>query len=144
MALKPRGKLLHGTLACLMVDVEAPELQILHCWLDNWNGIGLIERGMARENFDLSLTRYADEGWRATFYVKGREHSATFTTGDGWQRTPWAAVQRAAWEALNKADNESRLTAPTAWRSRSASGHSPSIPAPRSPASEGMSPRARQ
>jgi hypothetical protein len=59
------------------------------------------ERGMAREDFDSSLARYADEGWRATFYVKGREHSATSAcVGE----TPRKAVHRAAWEALNKAD----------------------------------------
>jgi hypothetical protein len=58
----------------------------------------------AREDFDLSLTRYADEGWRVTFYVKGPEHSATSAIGDAWARTPWTAVQWAAREALNKAD----------------------------------------
>jgi hypothetical protein len=26
-------------------------------------------------------------------------------TGTGWERTPWHATQRAAWEALNKAEN---------------------------------------
>jgi len=30
-----------------------PELDILHRWLDTGDGIGLIERGMSREDFDL-------------------------------------------------------------------------------------------
>jgi hypothetical protein len=36
----------------------------------------------------------------ATFYTTGMEHSATSATGTGWERTPWHATQRAAWEAL--------------------------------------------
>jgi len=39
----------------------------LHRWLDSWSGIGVIERGMARQGYDLALTLYANEGWRATF-----------------------------------------------------------------------------
>jgi hypothetical protein len=31
------------------------------------------------------------------------EHSPTSATGTGWERTPWHATQRAAWEALKKA-----------------------------------------
>jgi hypothetical protein len=44
--------------------------------------------------------------WRArgtTFYTTGMEHSPTSATGTGWERTPWHATQRAAWEALGKA-----------------------------------------
>src|SRR5215831_7329571 len=63
---------------------------------------GIIERGMARQGYDLALTRYANEGWRATFYPCGREHSCTSTTGSAWEKTPWQAVQRAAWETLVK------------------------------------------
>ena len=32
------------------------------------------------------------------------EHSPTSATGTAWERTPWRATQRAAWEALKKAD----------------------------------------
>jgi len=45
------------------------------------------------------LTQYDERGWRATFYTSGMEHSATSATGTGWERTPWHATQRAAWEA---------------------------------------------
>jgi hypothetical protein len=31
-------------------------------------------------------------------------HSPTSATGTGWERTPWHAAQRAAWEALKKAE----------------------------------------
>jgi len=42
--------------------------------------------------------------WRATFYPTGMEHPITSTTGTVWERTPWHATRRAAWEALRKAD----------------------------------------
>jgi hypothetical protein len=44
-----------------------------------------------------------DERGRATFYAAGMEHSPTSATGTGWERTPWHATQRAAWEALRRA-----------------------------------------
>jgi hypothetical protein len=32
------------------------------------------------------------------------EHSPTGAIGTGWERTPWYAVQRAAWEALREVE----------------------------------------
>jgi hypothetical protein len=61
-------------------------------------GVGLVASGMARQGFDLELTRFGDEGWRATFSPAGRAHSVV--TGSAWEATPWRAVQRAAWDAL--------------------------------------------
>jgi hypothetical protein len=43
-------------------------------------------------------------GWRSTFYTTGMEHSPTSATGTAWERTPWHATQRAAWEALRKSE----------------------------------------
>jgi hypothetical protein len=60
--------------------------------------------GMHRQGYDLQLTQYDERGWRATFYTTGMKHSPTSATGTGWERTPWRAVQRAAWEALKKAE----------------------------------------
>ena len=37
--------------------------------------------GMARQGYDLQLTRYDEKGWRATFYATGMEHSPTSATG---------------------------------------------------------------
>ena len=48
------------------------------------------------------LTQYDERGWRATFYTTGVEHSPTSATGTAWERTPWHATQRAAWEMLGK------------------------------------------
>ncbi len=70
---------------------------------DSWAGIGHVAVGMHRQGYDLQLTQYDDRGWRATFYTTGMEHSPTSATGTGWERTPWHATQRAAWEALKKA-----------------------------------------
>ncbi len=52
----------------------------------------------------FKLTQYDDRGWRATFYPTGMEHSPTSATGTGWERRPWHAVQRTAWEALKKVE----------------------------------------
>ncbi len=73
-------------------------LWALRFWLDSWRGIGDIERGMARHGYDLQLTRYDARGWRATFYPIRMEHSITSATASAWERTPWGAVQGAAWE----------------------------------------------
>jgi hypothetical protein len=43
-----------------------------------------------------------DVGWRATFYPAGRGHSVTSAVGSAWEREPWTAVQRAAWESLRR------------------------------------------
>jgi hypothetical protein len=74
----------------------------LRRWLDSWLGLGLVAGGMARQGYDLSLTRYAERGWRATFYVTGTEHAATGATGSAFAPTPWAAVQQAARDALSR------------------------------------------
>jgi hypothetical protein len=57
---------------------------------------------MAHHDYDFQLTRYDEKGWLATFYMTGMEHSPTSATGTGWERTPWHATQRAAWDALSK------------------------------------------
>ena len=74
----------------------------LRKWLDSWTGIGRVAVGMHRQGYDLQLTQYDDRGWRATFYATGMEHSPTSATGTAWERTPWHATQRAAWEALRR------------------------------------------
>ena len=77
-------------------------LWALRFWLDSWRGIGDVERGMARQGYDLQLTRYDEKGWRATFYTNGMEYSITSATSSAWERTPWQATQKAAWEALRR------------------------------------------
>jgi len=100
--LDQRGQLLRGAVGfagCSMPSYDRA-LLALRTWLDSWSGIGHVAVGMHRQGYDLQLTQYDDRGWRATFYTTGMEHSPTSATGTGWERTPWHAVQRAAWEAL--------------------------------------------
>jgi len=98
------GRLLLVTLEAARVDADMAALGALRSWLNSWRGIGDVERGMAHHGYDLQLTRYDEKGWRATFYTTGMEHSPTSAIGTGWERTPWHATQRAAWEALRQAE----------------------------------------
>jgi len=82
------------------LEPRALELRLLHRWLDSWRGIGDIVNGMHRAGWDLQLTEYGDGYWHATFYVTGQAHS--IVGGSAWEATPWRAVQRAAWAALDK------------------------------------------
>ena len=101
-----RGQLLRagvGFAGCSMPSYDRA-LWALRTWLDSWAGIGRVAVGMHCQGYDLQLTQYDDRGWRATFYTTGMEHSPTSATGTGWERTPWRATQRAAWEALKTAE----------------------------------------
>jgi len=97
-----RGRLLLAALGFAGLPMLSYDraLWALRSWLDSWPGIGAIATGMARQGYDLQLTRYDEKGWRATFYTTGMEHSITSATASAWERTPWHATQRAAWEAL--------------------------------------------
>src|SRR4029453_13891180 len=127
--LEQRHRLLVATLAATRLAAASgapPVLADCRRWLDRWGGVGLVAAGMARQGFDFELTRFGDEGGRATFSPAGRAHSvaagsawggtprgggrrATFppagrappvAAGSAWERTPWRAAQHAAWEAL--------------------------------------------
>ena len=80
-----RGRLLYIALGFLGLDVAPaampPGLRALHAWLDTWHGIGLIAHGPARQDRDLSLTRYRDR-WGASVFVTGVERS--ILQGTGW------------------------------------------------------------
>ena len=102
------GRLLLVTLEAARLDADLPVLGALRSWLNSWRGLGDVERGMARQGYDLQLTRYDERGWRATFYTSGMEHSITSATASAWERTPWRAVQGAAREALTKAPPPAR------------------------------------
>ncbi len=71
-----------GFAGCSMVLYDRA-LWALRTWLDSWSGIGHVVVGMARQGYDLQLTRYDEKGWRATFYTTGMEHSPTSATGTG-------------------------------------------------------------
>jgi hypothetical protein len=96
--LDPRGRVLRAALgfAGLRPAPPHPALHALRRWLDSWSGIGHIVVGMNRQGYRLHLTNIDSVTWRATF---ARD---TMLSADGFavERTPWRAVQGAAWEAL--------------------------------------------
>jgi hypothetical protein len=99
--LAQRRRLLVATLAATRLAAAGgagPGLADCRRWLERWAGVGVVAAAMARQGYDLELTRFGDEGWRATFSPAGRAHSVV--SGSAWEATPWRAVQRAAWEAL--------------------------------------------
>jgi hypothetical protein len=98
--LDARGRLLHAALgfAALRDAQPVPVLAAVHGWLDSWRGVGDVVVGMHRQGYDVQLTQYDERGWRA--YTTGMEHSATSATASAFEKTPWRAVQRAAWDAL--------------------------------------------
>jgi hypothetical protein len=105
-----------GFAGCSMLSYDRA-LHALRTWLDSWPGVGHVAVGMHRQGFDLQLTQYDDRGWCATFYTTGMEHSPTSATGTAWERTPWHATQRAAWDALKQAD-DGELSRTSASRTR--------------------------
>jgi hypothetical protein len=56
---------------------------------------------MTWQGYDLQLTAYVrGQDWRANFFPAGLAHS--IVKGSAWEPTPWRAVQRAPWEALDE------------------------------------------
>ena len=102
--LDQRGQLLRTALGFAGLPRPSYDraLWALRTWLDSWSGIGHVVVGMARQGYDLQLTRYDEKGWRATFYTTGMEHSITSATASAWERTPWHEVQGAARDALRR------------------------------------------
>jgi hypothetical protein len=97
---------LRAALAFLQLQVQAPELRLLHRWLDSWSGLGLIVAGMTRQGFQLGLDQRTG-AWLAVFYRGSGGHTPIRPAGTAQASTPWAAVQRAAWAAISTA----RITA---------------------------------
>jgi hypothetical protein len=90
--LDTRGRRLRAALAAVLVRDDAPELRLVHDWLDSWSGIGLIIAGMTHQGWDVQLTAYAARDWRANFFPVGIAHS--IVGGSGWEPTPSRAVSR--------------------------------------------------
>jgi hypothetical protein len=100
--LDARGRRLHAALAALLVKAHAPELGLVHRWLDSWAGIGLIVVGMAHQGYQVSLGEHGTARWIAVFYRAGGGHEPVVAAGTAQESTAWRAVQRAAWAVLSK------------------------------------------
>jgi hypothetical protein len=69
--LDTRGRRLRAALAAVLVRHNAPELPLVHEWLDTSAGLGLVVAGMTRQGWDVQLTAYAARDWRANFFPVG-------------------------------------------------------------------------
>jgi hypothetical protein len=94
--LDARGRRLRAALGFLQIAPRAPELLLLHRWLDTWAGLGLIVVGVERQGLRFSLSHIGESEWRAQFSA----HPMWASAGYGVAATPWLAVQRAAWAAI--------------------------------------------
>jgi hypothetical protein len=101
-----RGQLLRAALGFAGLPRPSYDCALwgLRVWLDSWAGIGRVAVGMARQGFDLQLTRYDDRAGelpssQPEWNTVRRARRAPRGSG-----TPWRATQRAAWEALKKTD----------------------------------------
>jgi hypothetical protein len=56
-----------AALGFLQLAPRAPELRLLHRWLDTWTSLGLIVVGIERHGLRFSLSHIADDEWRAQF-----------------------------------------------------------------------------
>ena len=82
---EPEPQLLHGWLDSCREPLHSPPgcarrrarpgrsagAGLVHRWLDNWHGVGLLAVGLHRIGYDLDLRQYGDGHWRASFYVTG-------------------------------------------------------------------------
>jgi hypothetical protein len=83
---------LTAALGFLQLPPRAPELRLLHRWLDTWTGLGLVVVGVERRGLRVSLT-HITEGERRSYFMK----SPMFAP------PPSGAVQRAGWAAVGQA-----------------------------------------
>jgi hypothetical protein len=96
-----RLEALRAALGFLRLGSNAPELQLLHAWLDSWAGIGLVVTGMTRLGFELGLDQRTG-AWLAVFYAGSGGHRPVAPAAVAQAVSPWAAVQTAALEALRR------------------------------------------
>jgi hypothetical protein len=104
VALDARGRRLRAALAAVLVKANAPELKLVHDLLDSWSGIGLVVVGMAHQGFTVSLGEHGAGRWIAVFFRGSGGHEPLAAEGTAQERTPWLAIQRAAWEAVRGHD----------------------------------------
>jgi hypothetical protein len=63
--LDARCRRLRAALAAVLVRADAPELRLMHQWLDSWSGIGLIVVGMSHQGYTVSLGEHGVGRWIA-------------------------------------------------------------------------------
>lgn len=96
-----RRALLGAALGFLRLE-PAPRdraLAALHRYMASWAGVGRVVVPLDRDGFRLSLSKIAPGEWRARFAREAMVSDAGYGVG----ATPWQAVQRAAWMAVQSA-----------------------------------------
>jgi hypothetical protein len=63
LELDRRRALLAVALGFLQLAPRAPELRLLHRWLDTWTGLGLIVGGVERQGLRFSLSPITKGEW---------------------------------------------------------------------------------
>jgi hypothetical protein len=102
MELDTRGRRLRAALAALLVRAQAPELTLVHRWLDSWAGIGLMVVGMSHQGYQVSLGEHGAARWIAVFYRPGRGHEPVEAAGTAG-RDGMVSGSARAWAALDRA-----------------------------------------
>jgi hypothetical protein len=97
-----RRALLTAALGFLELRPALPEVRPLRRWLNSWRGLGDMVPGVNAQGYDLEL-RQSPRDWRANLYPTGNAHSIVVASAR--ERTPWRAVQRAAWDSMIATDD---------------------------------------
>jgi len=79
--------------------------RLLHRRLDCWRGIGDVVVGMKRQGYEVSLGDHGSGQWIAVFYQGHGGYQPLEAAGTAQAPTPCCAVQRAAWTALTKMED---------------------------------------
>jgi hypothetical protein len=108
LELDARGRRLRAALAAVRVKAGAPELTLVHRWLDSWTGIGMIVVGMAHQGYQVSLGEHGTARWICVFYRPCGGHEPVVAAATAQEATPWRAVQRAAWLVIGSSGKENR------------------------------------
>jgi hypothetical protein len=85
---------LRGALAVVLVKADAPELRLVHQWLDSLAGIGLIVTGMSHQGFTVSLGEHGVGRWIAAFFHGHGGHEPIAAAGTGQEPTPCGRCSR--------------------------------------------------
>jgi hypothetical protein len=76
-------------------ELKLAAMVALARWMDSWVGLGAIVARMNAQGFDVQLTAYAGENWRATFLIAGVSIDAQLVAGSKPPRDS-TAVSRSA------------------------------------------------
>jgi len=101
----PRARLLRAAVGFALVPPDRPELRVLHSWLDCWRGVGDVVTGMTRQGYEVSLGDHGSGQWIAVFYQGHGGYQPLEAAGTAQAPTPCCAVQRAAWTAVTKMED---------------------------------------